>query len=110
MTEIDWSNLTEQDMEKIEKLTPVFAKKIKEEGGIEKWNQKYKDKAIERAKRIKKIGREKFLADRTKEWDKRRKKWEESDKGKKSLKWEKYWEEADKAYLKILNGDEDKNS
>ena len=109
MSEIDWTNLTEQDMERIEKHLPVFAKKIKEEGGIEKWNQKHKDREIERAKQIKKIGREKFLADRAKEWEKIFKKWEESDEGKESLKRRKYWEEADKAYFKILNGDEDKN-
>ncbi|MDC0200941.1 hypothetical protein OAK04_00985 [Verrucomicrobia bacterium] len=77
MSEIDWANLTEQDLERIEKLTPVFAKKIKEEGGIEKWNGKWKfqkkevewkpsEEEIEKAKQE----AEKHLADRRKNWKK----------------------------------------
>ncbi len=34
MSEIDWANLTEQDLERIEKHIPVLAKEIKEMGGI----------------------------------------------------------------------------
>ena len=101
MSEIDWLNLTEQDMERIEKHIPVLAKEIREMG-IEKWTQQLKDRRTERAKRIEKIGYEKYWGDRIK-------KWKESDEGKEWLKWRKYWEEADKAYFKILNGDEDKN-
>ena len=77
MSEIDWANLTEQDLERIEKLTPVFAKKIKDEGGIEKWNEKWKpykaevewkpsEEEIEKAKQE----AEKHLADRIKNWKK----------------------------------------
>ena len=88
MTEIDWTNLTEQDMERIEKHLPVLAKDIKEMG-IEKWNGlwngkwhgpwngkwdfrkeevkwKPSEEEIEKAKQE----AEKHLADRRKNWKK----------------------------------------
>ena len=99
MSEIDWANLTEQDLEKIEKHLPTIAKEIKEGGGIEKWNQKRKEKRLEAIKQSDKFDKEKNWAD----W---KKKWEESDEGKKWLKAKKYRKkEYARIFQKILDNE-----